>query len=96
MGKKKPSLKKVIDKMADGYCLPPPMLHGSAEAPNNHMSHAADWVCPKAPCLKNDEQRIYYALADLREEIDDMKRCIRALLAHNGIDYLEVIKTKRI
>lgn len=87
MGKKKPSLRSVIDKMADGLCMPP----GSTDP------GVQDWgVANKATCLKKDEQRIYFALADLREDIDDLKRCMKALLHHNDIDYMDLLKAKRI
>lgn len=94
MGKKKPSLKKVIDKMADGLCLPPPLVDG----PSGPLMHGGPEMFgggpPKVACGKKDEQRMYFALADIREELDDLKRCMRALLHHHGIDYMELLKAK--
>jgi hypothetical protein len=86
MGKKK-SFKRLIDNMAEGY---------TCGNPTPCREKQVIGQCPIPYQKNNEDQRIFYAIADIRDEIEDIKKCIRALLSHQGIDYSDVLKRRSL
>lgn len=83
MGKKK-GLKRFLRHMTEATS------YSSGEHRHRHQMSASMGVG------KAEDQRIVYAIADLRDELESLRRCIRALLEHHGLDYAEVLRRGRI
>lgn len=52
--------------------------------------------CAPAGIAKTDEHRLVYAIADMRDELETLRRCVKALMERQGIDYAEVMKRQQL